>query len=253
MNPDIQKAGLFKRGSAYLLDIIMLAIVAVFAATCFSGLFRFDTRVLELEECYLRFEQQFQVDFDITEEQYNALPQEDQERFDQAYLAMSSDEETMTVYNSLILMSLGIITCSMLAAFLLLEFVVPLLFKNGQTLGKKIFGVALMRPDCVKISALSLFIRAILAKFSIGTMVPLLLGLMMLWGAVGIIAPVIILGLLVLQVILTYKSEVNATIQDRMAATVAVDFGSQLIFDTKEAMLAHKQRLEEDRAARKAY
>jgi len=32
----------------------------------------------------------------------------------------------------------------------------PLLFKNGQTLGKKIFGVALMRNDGVRIGHVTL-------------------------------------------------------------------------------------------------
>lgn len=250
---DIQKAGMWKRISAYLFDSIMLSIVAVFIATGLSSLLDYDSRAAQLEECYVHFEEQFNVDFDITQEDYNALPQADRDRFDQAYEALSTDEDTLYIYNTMIYLTLGIITGSLLLSFLVLEFAVPLLLKNGQTLGKKVFGVALMRPDCVKIGAVSLFIRTILGKFSIGTMVPVLLGLMMLWGTVGIIAPVVILGLLVLQIALMATSETRSSIHDRLANTVAVDLGSQLIFDSEEAKQEYDKKYQAGKAAKAVY
>ena len=65
-----------------------------------------------------------------------------------------------------------ITTLSTLIAFLLLEFAVPLMLKNGQTLGKKIFGVAVVRVDGVKVSPVMVFARGILGKCTIGTLAP---------------------------------------------------------------------------------
>lgn len=239
---DIQNANMWKRGSAYLFDTILLVMLAVFIATGLASLLDYDAKAAQLEECYNQVEQQFGIDFDITEEDFNALSQEDQDRFNQAYEALTSSEDTLYIYNSMIYLTLLMISLALLLSFLVLEFVVPLLFKNGQTLGKKVFGVALMRPDGIKISPFALFVRAILGKYSIGTMVPVLLGLMMLWGVIGIVAPIVILGLLILQIVLMVKSPNRCAIHDRLAGTVPVDLASQLIFDSQEAKKAYHEK-----------
>lgn len=239
---DIQNANLWKRGSAYLFDIMLLVMLAVFIATGLASLLDYDAKAVQLEECYNQVEQQYNIDFDITEEDFNALSQEDRDRFNQAYEALTTNEDTLYIYNSMIYLTLLMISLALLVSFLVLEFVVPLLFKNGQTLGKKVLGVALMRPDGIKISPFALFVRAILGKYSIGTMVPVLLALMMFWGVVGIVAPVVILGLLILQIVLMVKSPNRCTIHDRLAGTVPVDLASQLIFDSQEAKDAYHEK-----------
>jgi len=239
---DIQNANLWKRGSAYLFDIMLLVMLAVFIATGLASLLDYDAKAVQLEECYNQVEQQYNIDFDITEEDFNALSQEDRDRFNQAYEALTTNEDTLYIYNSMIYLTLLMISLALLVSFLVLEFAVPLLFKNGQTLGKKVFGVALMRPDGIKISPFALFVRAILGKYSIGTMVPVLLALMMFWGVVGIVAPVVILGLLILQIVLMVKSPNRCTIHDRLAGTVPVDLASQLIFDSQEAKDAYHEK-----------
>ena len=244
MNPYIQKASMLKRIIAWMFDSMLVMMVAILMASWLSGVMNYDTDAAELEAHYNRFEEVYGVDFDITEEDFGKLSAEQQEQFNLAYEALSTDEEAMGVYSRLITMTLGLISIAVLIGVLLLEFVVPLLFKNGQTLGKKIFGIALMRTDCVRISPLSLFVRTLLGKFAVETMGPLLLGLMVLWGAIGVIAPAVILGLLVLQIVLLIKSEHNAAIHDRMACTVVVDYASQMIFKTPEEAAAYHEKLE---------
>jgi uncharacterized RDD family membrane protein YckC len=243
MNPDIQKASMLKRIIAWMFDSMLVVILAIMVATWLSAVLNYDARAEELENHYLRIEETYGVDFDITQEVYEALSPEQQAQFDKAYEDLSTDEETMTVYNLLISLTIVIISLSTLAAVILIELVVPLLFGNGQTLGKKIFGLALMRTDCVKITPLMLFIRTILGKFSVETMVPLLVGLMMLWGVIGIIAPIVLLGILALQVILMVRSEANCAIHDRLAYTVVVDYNSQLIFKTPEEAIAYRDSI----------
>lgn len=243
MNPDIQKASMLKRIIAWMFDSMLVVILAIMVATWLSAALSYDSHAAEMESHYLQIEESYGVDFDITQDDYNLLSAEEQAQFDKAYEALSTNEETMEVYNLLISLTIVIISLSTLVAVVLIEFVVPLLFGNGQTLGKKIFGLALMRTDCVKITPLMLFIRTILGKFSVETMVPLLVGLMMLWGVIGIIAPIVILGIIGLQVILMIRSETNSAIHDRLAYTVVVDYNSQLIFNTPDEAIAYRDSI----------
>jgi hypothetical protein len=64
--------------------------------------------------------------------------------------------------------------------------------------------------------------------------------MMMLWGVIGIIAPIVLLGTLALQIILMVKSEGNCAIHDRLAYTVVVDFNSQMIFKTPEEAITYR-------------
>ena len=244
MNSYIQKASMLKRIIAWLFDSMLVLMLTVMLASWLSAAFSYDTKAAELEAHYVRIEEAYGVDFDITQEDFEKLTAEQQEQFNAAYEGLSNDEEAMGVYNLLISLTIVIISVSALISVLLLEFLVPLLLKNGQTLGKKVFGLALMRIDCVRISPISLLVRTLLGKFSIETMVPLLLGLMMLWGVIGIIAPAVILGLLVLQIAVMVKSEHNTAIHDKLAYTVVVDFASQMIFKTPGEAIAYHEKLE---------
>ena len=53
-------------------------------------------------------------------------------------------------------------------AFLVWYFILPLLFGYGRTLGKKIFGLAVIRTNLVKVSNPVLFVRTIVGMFAIG-------------------------------------------------------------------------------------
>lgn len=248
MNSDIQKASVSKRLVAWMFDSMLVVILAVLLSTVISGMLGYDVHSAELEAHYVRIEEKYGVDFDITQEDFEKLSPEAQDAFNKAYEELTTDEDTMYVYNLLISFTIVIVSLSLLVSILLLEFLVPLLFKNGQTLGKKIFGVALMRVDSVKISPVSLFIRTLLGKYTIETMIPVLMGLLMMWGAVGVVAPIFVLGLFAIQIIMISRSENRTCIHDRLAYTVAVDFSSQMIFDSPEAAIAYRESLSKTEA-----
>jgi uncharacterized RDD family membrane protein YckC len=130
----------------------------------------------------------------------------------------------------------------MLIAFLILEFIVPLLFKNGQTLGKKIFGIAVIRVDGVRIPTFQLFVRAVLGKYTIETMVPLFIIMLFLMGTLGIMGPIIILLLIVLQIVVMVVSKTNSPIHDLLAVTAVVDINTQMIFDSTVEMIEYKKK-----------
>ena len=135
----------------------------------------------------------------------------------------------------------------------LLFIIVPLIFKNGQTLGKKVFGIAIMRADGVAVTPFQVFIRAIIGKYTVETMIPVFLLLLMFFGAIGSLGFIIIALILLLELIVIIASRTNSLIHDLFAVTVAVDMSSQMIFKNAEEMLEYKKALAEKKAREQNY
>lgn len=253
MVTDLQKASLWKRLSAGLFDLILIAMLAVGMAALLSWAFGYNTHSQNLNDAYNRYEAQYGVEFQMTQEAFDELSQEQQDRYDEAYAALIADEEVIYHYNMVLNLTLLITTFSILVAVLLLEFVVPLLLKNGQTLGKKIFGVALMRNDGVKVSSVQVFIRTVLGKFTIEIMIPVYIFMMIFFNTIGIIAVAILGAILVGELLSLALSKTNSLIHDSIAGTVAVDMASQMIFDSADEKIEYIKRLHAEQAAQKEY
>ena len=84
-------------------------------------------------------------------------------------------------------------------------------------------------------------------------MIPVLLAMMIFIGVIGILAPAIVLGLLIVQIALIVTSNTNSALHDHMAATVAVDLASQMIFDTPEALMEYKKQLHAEQVKKQPY
>ena len=139
---DLQKASLTKRLSALLLDMILLVTLACGFGMVLSAVLNYDGYTATLTDCYEKYEQLYGVDFDITAEEFEALSQEQQLLYHQADEALQSDEDALRAYNMVINLSLVVVSIGILLSYLVLEFLVPLLIGNGQTVGKKVFGIA---------------------------------------------------------------------------------------------------------------
>lgn len=253
MNLDLQKASMWKRISAWLFDGILLSVVAVGAAFLLSLLLGYDGHSTALEDAYDRYEAQYGITFDISQEEYLAMPADQQKNYDDAYQALLADETAMYEYNMVVNLTLVITSLGILAAFLILEFAVPLLLGNGQTLGKKIFSLAVVRRDLVGLPPVQLFIRTVLGKFTVETMVPVYVVIMLLFNTVGLFGTLLLLGLLAAQLLLVGLNRNRAAIHDILAGTVVVDFASQMIFRTTEDLIRYKNKLHAEEAARKDY
>ena len=246
----LQKASVLKRFSAYLLDIILLFIIIVGVASLLSLAFNYDGYSTRLDELSVKYQEEYGIDIN---KDYNTLSPEEKAIYDAADKAFGQDPEVIYNYQMMNNLSLLIVTFSTLIAYVILEFIVPLLFKNGQTLGKKVFAIGVMRVDGVKITTPFLFIRTILGKFTIETMVPVLMVLMIYFGAIGMMGIIIIGLVLIFNVALIITTKTNSAIHDAISQTVTVDMATQLIFDTPEALLEYKQRVHEEEANKASY
>lgn len=250
---DVQKASMWKRMSAWLLDIILLLVLTVGFGALISFLTGYDSFNQQLLAGYDRYESQYSVEFDVDQQQWEAMSEEAQQRYTEAYEALLADKEVMYAYNMVVNLMLVSVSVSFLAAYLVLEFAVPLVLKNGQTLGKKVFSLALMRSDGVRITRFMLFVRTVLGKYTIETMIPVLVVLMIFFGTVGLIGPAIVFVLLMIQLVMLAVTRHNTAIHDFISHTVVVDLSSQLIFDTPEDLVAYKQRIAAEKAAKQDY
>jgi uncharacterized RDD family membrane protein YckC len=253
---DLQKASLTKRLSAFLFDFVFMSILVVGFAWMLSVILGYDgylnkqteltNKILENHQIS-ETEKKYNVSYDnyayMTDEEKTAVPEEVKIVFDKCNEELRSNTDLLLVKEMILSLFLTNLSLSLLLSFLVWEFAIPLWLKNGQTVGKKIFSVAIMRNDGIRITPFVLFTRTILGKYTIGTMVPVLMVLMLLFGAAPLIPLSVLLLILLLQIVLYITSRTNSLIHDYVAATVAVDFQSQMIFDSAEAKNAYILRI----------
>ena len=253
MNLDLQKAGMWKRIVAWMFDGILLSVVVVAFSVLLSWLLGYDGYSAALETGYARYEGEYGVVFEMTQAEYEAMTQEQRLNYDMAYDALIADQEVLYNYNMVIHLTLVITTLALLLGLLLWEFFIPLWLGNGQTLGKRIFSLCLVRNDGVKLNTLQLFARTILGKFTIETMIPVYILLMLFFGAMGLTGTLVLFALLIAQICCLSFTKTNSAIHDLLAGTVVVDKESQTIFRTTEDLIAWKKRVAAERASRAPY
>ncbi len=250
---DLQKASLLKRASAFLLDAILLVVLATGFFYIISVVTGYEQHRLVVAEATERISQEYGVTAEMTSKSYEELTEAEIAAINAADKALQSDEAACHAYVMVANLSTLIVSLGLLLAFVLLEFVVPLLFGNGQTLGKKIFGIAVMHIQGVKLGHVALFTRTVLGKYAVETM-PLALSALYLISGLG--SPVFLLigaALLLVQLIVVIVSHENALLHDKMAVTVTVDLASQMIFDTYDQLLDYKKKMHAEKAASQPY
>lgn len=253
MNYDIQKASLLKRISAWVLDAILLSVLATGCIWVVSNIANYDEHGDRLQAYYTQYETEYNTSFDYTSEEYAALTAEEQAAYDKAYQAMISDEAVMDTFYMVMQLTVMMVCIGFFMAKLILEFLIPLWLRNGQTVGKKIFGLAVMRTDGVRIGGVSLFIRSILGKYAIETMIPVFVVMMWMLGIAGLGGTVVVLILMAVQLGMLIATHTNALIHDKLADTVVVDMASQMIFESQQDRLDYQKRIAAEKADQRPY
>ena len=250
---DLQTASVLKRIAAYMFDVMMLMIAFSLFATLLSWATGYNKCSREYDAIRLSYEEEYGITMDISAEEYEALSEERRAQYEAADAAIKKDESAIRAYNMMFNLSILISVLGLLFSFLLLEFMLPALFENGQTLGKKMFGIGVMQYNGVKLSGMVLFVRAILVKYTVETMIPVLLGIMVYFAVIDALGVVLIAGLLLLQVLLLAFTRARTPIHDKLASTVTVDLASQMIFESREALLAYQKRIHAEQAEKAEY
>lgn len=255
---DFQRASLTKRIPAWILDFILLI-------TLVSGFMWAWSQVIDIApdtEAMLSIEMQYKEKYDgqlkvsieeyekMTEEEIaQKLTAEEKLKITQTIQKINEElfvnEEYLDAMGRVISKIFSMISLSFLCAYFILEFLIPLWLKNGQTIGKKCFGIALMRKDGIKVTPFMMFTRTILGKCSIELMFPAMLYVIL---SGSIIALAVCAILFLVQIIVPLATRSKTAIHDLLACTVAVDMSSQMIFDTVEEMEAYNAQFDVDKA-----
>ena len=95
---DLQKASMLKRISAFILDVILLAVAITGFAFFLSAVTGYDSYNERLDEIYTSYEQQYGVEVGISLEEYEALSAEQKEAYELANTAIANDAEANRAY-----------------------------------------------------------------------------------------------------------------------------------------------------------
>ena len=253
MRFELQRADFWKRISAFLFDIIIFGILLMGVATAMSAILDYDKYLDIVEQVEMEYVEKYGINPDITDEEFAALTDEEKEPYLECDRKRQQDERLIIAYNILIDFAVAIISVSILVASVVLELVVPIFFKNGQTLGKKIFGLAVIHTNGVRLRGQAHFIRSIIGKCAMETMIPAYLILMVLFGNLGIVGAAVLGLIFILQIAVIASTKTCSAIHDLISDTVVVDFQSQMIFENADELIAYKTRLHEEEVNKKEY
>lgn len=250
---DLQKGSVWKRIAAWIFDTILVLVLAVGFGFLLSTAMGYEGYSDTLYAGYEKYETQYGVTFNISQEEYLQESQQYRDNYDAAYEALLADGEVIYAYNMVLQMSLTITAIGILLSVLSLEFAVPLLLKNGQTVGKKIFGLGVISSNGVRMNTMQLFVRALLGKYTVETMIPVFIVLMVFFGIMDLTGTLVLFGLLILQAVLLIATRTNSLIHDLLPGTVVVDLASQMIFPDAQARIDYQKRLAAEKALKQNY
>ena len=269
---ELRKIGIVKRASALLLDAILLAVLATGFMFIISLICNYSQEEKLAKQYFNEWEdfrkeyvgaiaefygfsyEETDDDYVITKDGKSASLEDVMkslvdskgagnditEKAYETYQTLTPVQKVNLQYKYIYTLLFMIVSLGILLAYLILEFIIPIILKNGQTVGKKVFGICLVRSDCVKITNLSLFARTLVGKFAIETMFPILLVFLFFFGGLGLLAVILFAALLLFNVVLFFATKNKTPIHDILAGTVAVDMKLQMIFESEEELVTKK-------------
>ncbi len=247
---DLQKASISKRIAAWIFDMMMILILFSFVAVAISwatGLGDYATEFNEIRNEYIT---NYGIDPSVPEQD---LTDAQKEAFTEAEAAFQKDERALRVFAMMLNLLLVVLGMGLFVAFLILEFIIPLFLRNGQTLGKKMFGIGVMQDSGVRLKNVSLFVRSILGKYAVETMIPVSVLLMLIMGQADIVTLFVVFAIFVLEIVLLIRTNTNSALHDVLSSAVTVDIASQKIFESNEELLEYKKKVAEEKANRADY
>lgn len=253
MGHELQRADFWKRLSAFMFDTMMIILAAVGIAAIMSLFMNYEEHYNTIETIEAECAAKYGINTDLTAEEYEQLSEEEKQRYLEADAEFGSNPLVADAYNKLLTLTLLTITFSLLIAYVGLEFVVPIFLKHGRTLGKKIFGLAVMRTNGVKLDGQAHFIRSVIGKYTMETMVPVYIILMIIFGNLGPIGTLMLIAFLILEIAVYASTRTRSTVHDLVSDTVVVDMASQMIFESYDDLMAYKTKLHEEEANKKEY
>lgn len=157
------------------------------------------------------------------------------------------DGETEKLVNKMTFLKIVESSFSIFVSLLLVYLLVPLLFKNGQTLGKKLIRLAIISKSGLTLKPINYILRVLVGFYLIE-----IVGLIILYN----LAPTLALYYFIAMIAVIMFTKNNRSIHDLISGTVCVDLDAQYLIDTFEEKATaqkeeYRQYIQAQRQAKK--
>lgn len=250
---DLQRAAFSKRLFAFLADLILASILITGVYFVMSAALDVEGYNAIYDEKLAEYEQKYGVTFGLTQEQYDGLTQEEKDNYKAAVDAMNSDDVANDAVNTSYRLAFIIFASGILISMALLEFLIPLLFGDGRTLGKRLFGLGVMRRSSIRMSPTSLFVRSVIGKAVFELILPVLIFFSIITGITGVFGIAMLIVFCIAEIAAYAVSHTGAFLHDILADTVVVDWDSQMIFDSIKTRDEYYEKKKASEEARRIY
>lgn len=115
------------------------------------------------------------------------------------------------------------------------------------------FNIGVVFGNGVRVTPFAMFVRAILGKYTIETMVPVLIVVCIMFNIMGIVGLIVLVALALLQIVLVIATKTNSFIHDLLANTVVVDMATQMIFDNYDSLVDYKAEVSRQQSEQQNY
>ena len=229
-------AKLIKRLAAYMIDIITIIILFTGVLFVLSEIFNYMELSNQLEQLYI----ELGVKVADSEGKYDFCDVKN-DTCKQALKVLYEHEKFYPIFNSvqnfLIYAPIG----SIFVSLLVFELIMPLIFKNGQTIGMKLFNIALLSKNHIRVKPIQIFVRFLFGKFIINGIIPVI-GVMYIFVSEGAgMTGAMLLLLFIIANVACYGIGQNKTlIPDALSGCFPIDLQEQIFFDTEDELIAAK-------------
>lgn len=231
---DLQRAENSKRIFAFLTDLILMSILTAGIFLLMSWILNIDSYSDKYEEIKAAYESEYDVRFGLTQEEYDKLTEKEKDNYRNAVSAMNGDEQANAAIRKSYLLSFAVFLGGTVISFIVFGFAVPLIMKEGRTVGKRLFGLGVIRSGYTHVSPFIVFARNVIGTGVFEIILPVMIVLSSLMGVTGVFGIIILAVFAVAEFIVFFRSSGHKLLHDVLADTVVVDWASQRVFDTPE-------------------
>ena len=233
INFKVCKPTTIHRLAAFLIDAILFVILFTGALYLISLIFDFDTHYSILQEEYKKVGY---LIFNEESKKWEFLSQNAPNYAEVSKLVTENDiimEELFFVNSFSVKSPLAAIAI----VLVITEFIIPLILRNGQTVGMKIFSIGLISNSGIAINPIQLFARCFIGKIAVLGIIPALGILYIFLNATGgLLGSLIVLIIYGINLFLLLKSKNNTGIQDLIANVIPVNAKETIFYKTAKEL-----------------
>lgn len=210
---------MLRRIGAFLIDFILTILVALLVSVPAKAITSYNPTVSKMDSTFESIAAKHGISLNITTEEFNAFTEEQNRAWEDTFTEISENEEATALYDRYVRLSIIITYVSLVIAVLLSEVVVPLFFRNAQTVGKRLLKLVVVNRDSDPISLATLLVRSIFGKLLIEYGLPVFFYFGIVFGGGHSFGFIGFMMLVVAQIMCVLLTKDRRAIHDFLAST----------------------------------